>query len=132
MNQRGALLLTSVVSLVACRAPAPSANQPDDSMTPKENQPIVILVMSGRPQPPPQDFAVRIGAAVTLRVVGLGPARAAVFGPNGARVTTVETPVLGEGGVIGTEHRFTAGAAGDYRVEHAEQAGLVLARLHAS
>jgi hypothetical protein len=132
MRRRNALLLVGAFGVAGCRTPTVSPNPPDTSVSANEEQTISLSVMSGRPQPPPQDFGVRVGTPVTVRVVGLGPARAAVFGPDGMPVATVDAPLRQEGGIIGTEQRFTPGAAGSYRIEHAEVAGLVLARLNAS
>ncbi|HVH47260.1 MAG TPA: hypothetical protein VM925_33215 [Labilithrix sp.] len=94
-------------------------------------QVVEIVVTSGVPQPAPQDTHVGIGAPLTLRVEGLGPARARVLAPDGSAVVTTDTPLTRDGShnVVGTEQRFTPQAAGTYRVVHAEAPSVDLARV---
>lgn len=102
---------------------APSAEQASEKT-------VDVSVYSGRPQPPPETTAVRVGAGVNLRLSGLGPPTAVIVGPDGAPVTTVDAPYKKDGSVVGTEQRFTPKAKGVYRVEY--PAGAVIAVLDAS
>ena len=92
---------------------------------------IPLKVYSGRKEPPPETTGVRVGTEVILRVQGLGPARARVFGPDGADAPTRDAPYQEGGNVVGTEQRFVVGSVGRWRVEHAETPGLVLAYVEA-
>jgi hypothetical protein len=93
---------------------------------------VEIAVMSGRPQPPPADWAVTVGAPVTIRLVGLGPPRAQISAPDGSPVTTLDTPFNGKAGDDRTELRFSPQVPGTYLVKQVDASGVVLARLNAS
>ena len=80
-------------------------------------QRVDVKVMSGLPQPPPRDVAVRAGEAVVVHAEGLGPPRVVVFGPDNAPITTTD---------VGNGQRFTTSAPGKYRVELDGAGGLVL------
>lgn len=76
-----------------------------------------VNVMSGLPQPAPQDVPVRAGEAVVVHAEGLGPPRVVVFGPDNAPVTTTD---------VASGQRFMTSAPGKYRVELDGAGGLVL------
>lgn len=95
-------------------------------------QVVSVVVFSGREAPPAKHWPVRVGVPVTVQLEGLGPPRALVFGPDGARVPTRDAPLVRDGRVVGTEQSFTPSAAGAYRAEDAEGAGTVVARIDAS
>jgi hypothetical protein len=80
-------------------------------------QKVDVFVMSGRPQPPPQDVAVKSGEPVVVHAEGLGPPRVVVFGPDNAPVATTD---------VAHGQRFTPTAPGKYRVELDGAGGLVL------
>lgn len=82
-----------------------------------------LVVYSGRPQPPPETTAVRIGTEVTLRVQGLGPARARVFAPDGTETPTRDT---------GADQHFTPSSPGKWRIELRDATGVVLAYVDAT
>ena len=100
-------LSSLLVPLAACGTATP----------PPADQRVDVAVMSGRPQPPPQDVGVRSGVPVVVHAEGIGPPRVVVFAPDGSKVPTTD---------VGSGQRFTPSTAGTYRVEHAEVAGLVL------
>ena len=93
---------------------------------------VEIAVMSGRPQPPPADWPVTVGAPVTIRLVGLGPPQARISAPDGSPVATVDVPLKGKAGTVGTELRFSPRVPGAYLVQQVDAPGVVLARLNAS
>ena len=68
-----------------------------------------------------------LGVPVVLEIEGLGPPRAAVFDPMGARVTVDEAPLSRDGAIVGTAARFLPRVVGRYRVEQAEALGQPLA-----
>jgi hypothetical protein len=101
-----ALLLSLLVLLAcACGGSIPTEQRVD------------VFVMSGRPQPPPEDVSVRMGDPVVVHAEGLGPPRVVVFGPDNAPLSTTD---------VANGQRFTTNAAGKYRVELDGAGGLVL------
>jgi hypothetical protein len=80
-------------------------------------QRVDVKVMSGLPQPPPQDVAVHAGDPIVVHAEGLGPPRIVVFGPDNARVATTD---------VANGQRFATSAPGTYRVELDGAGGLVL------
>jgi len=117
--RRAVLTFAASLALVACGGQEPR----------RASGAIEVAVFSGRPQPAAREEVVAVGAVVVLHVVGLGPARARVIGPDGAEIATEDVPLHGDAGVIGTEQRFTPRAPGVHRVEHAEVSGLELVHL---
>lgn len=118
-----------VTAEASCRNASTSVGPSESGASSHDEQIVTVFVSSGRPQPPPTEWALRVGVPVTVRTEGLGPPRVAVFGPDGTRTATVDAPLLEDGGVVGTEQRFTPRATGAYRLEHADVSGLVLARM---
>lgn len=127
------LVLASLASLaLALALPACGRRETTEAnMAEAGGSVITLKVYSGRAQPPPETTAVRVGAEVTLRVLGLGPARARVFGPDGVEAATRDVPYAEHGAIVGTEQRFVAVQAGQWRLELAEAPGLVLGYLDA-
>ena len=99
-------LVLSVLLLMGCGGSTMNTEQRVD-----------VKVMSGLPQPPPQDVAVRTNEPVVVHAEGLGPPRVLVFGPDNAAVPTSDTA---------NGQRFTPAAPGRYRVELEGAGGLVL------
>ena len=99
----------------------------------KEGEPQIVdlVVFSGRPQPQPEARAVRVRVPVIVQTQGLGPPRVVVVGPDGARVPTVDAPLVRGGATSGTEQRFTPASTGTYRLVLDAAPTTVLARLTA-
>ncbi|MFO0741762.1 MAG: hypothetical protein U0270_38050 [Labilithrix sp.] len=113
---KGHLVAALALLLAACghQDAAPAAPAPVK---------LSLVVYSGRENPPPQTTAVRVGAAVSVHLEGLGPPRARVLAPDGS-----EMPTRTEG----SEQRFTVNAAGRWRIELEGDPGSVLAYLDAT
>ena len=97
----------------------------------RDPQVVPLLVFSGREQPPAETRPVRLRTPVVVQTRGLGPPRVLVEGPDGARVPTVDAPLLHDGAVSGTEQRFTPTVAGTYRLTLVDAPTTVLALLTA-
>ncbi len=119
----GALLF----STAACSGAESSRVEATDASSAVRAQEIEVAVMSGREQPPAKESKITKGAPVTIRLVGLGPPKGTVDGPNGSPLQLVTAPVEAGANTSATTFRFTPQTAGTYVVKG--ESGLVLAKL---